>query len=114
MIAGRGGLSRGQEPGRLLAVKAERLRITRHRGATNVGGRGVGERSLLEVSRRTAVTLPERHEPWISSEGWDSYRLVPRPGTLGSKAAEQLRLAHGGRVPLEAWAAALLSHIIFP
>ena len=31
---------------------------------------------------------------------------------IGSKAAEQLRLAHGGRVPLEAWAAALLSHII--
>jgi hypothetical protein len=29
-----------------------------------------------------------------------------------SKAAEQLRLAHGGRAPLEAWAAALLSHII--
>jgi hypothetical protein len=38
--------------------------------------------------------------------------LTARPGILGSKAAEQLRLAHGGRAPLEAWAAALLSHII--
>jgi hypothetical protein len=43
VIAGRGGLSRGQEPDRLLAVEAKRLRITRHRGATNVGGGGVGE-----------------------------------------------------------------------
>jgi hypothetical protein len=48
VVAGRGGLSRSQEPDRLLAVKAKRLRITRHRRATNVGGGGVGERSLLE------------------------------------------------------------------
>ena len=47
-----------------------------------------------------------------SRGGWDSYRLTPRPGILRSKAAEQLRLAHGDRAPLEAWAAALLSHII--
>ena len=42
VIAGRGGLSCGQEPDRLLTVKAKRLRIARHRGATNVGGGGVG------------------------------------------------------------------------
>jgi len=39
-----GGLGRGQEPNRLLAVKPKRLRLTRHRGATNVRDGGVGER----------------------------------------------------------------------
>lgn len=34
--------------GDVVAVKAKRLRIARHRGATNVGGGGVGERSLLD------------------------------------------------------------------
>jgi hypothetical protein len=58
--SGRGGLGRGQEPDRLLAVEAKRLRITRHRGATNVGGGGVGERSLLD---RVAVEAGQGGQP---------------------------------------------------
>jgi hypothetical protein len=65
------------------------------------------ERALGTLDRRLAGTSLR-----LSRDGWDSYRLTARPGILGSKAAEQLRLAHGGRAPLEAWAAALLSHII--
>jgi len=65
------------------------------------------ERALRTLDRRLATTGLR-----LSGDGWDSYRLTARPGILGSKAAEQLRLAHGGRTPLEAWAAALLSHII--
>jgi hypothetical protein len=65
------------------------------------------ERALRTLDRRLAGT-----GLCLSRGGWDSYRLTARPGMVGSKAAEQLRLAHGGRVPLEAWAAALLSHII--
>ena len=42
VVAGRSGLGCGQEPDCLLAVKPKRLGITRHRGATNMGGGGVG------------------------------------------------------------------------
>jgi hypothetical protein len=38
VVARRSGLGRGQEPDCLLAVKPKRLGITRHRGATNMGG----------------------------------------------------------------------------
>jgi hypothetical protein len=48
----------------------------------------------------------------LSRSGWDSYRLTARPRVLGVEEARRLRLAHGGRVPLPPWAAALLSHII--
>ena len=65
------------------------------------------ERALRTLDRRLATTGLR-----LSRYGWDSYRLTARPGILGTKAAEQLRLAHGGRAPLEAWTAALLSHII--
>jgi hypothetical protein len=48
----------------------------------------------------------------LSRSGWDSDRLTARPRVLGVEEARRLRLAHGGRVPLPPWAAALLSHII--
>jgi hypothetical protein len=48
----------------------------------------------------------------LGRSGWDSYRLTARPKVLGFEEAQRLRLAHGGRVPLPAWAAALLSVII--
>jgi hypothetical protein len=65
------------------------------------------QRALGTLDRRLAGT-----GLCLSRGGWDSYRLTARPGVLGSDEAERLRLAHGGRMPLEAWAAALLSHII--
>jgi hypothetical protein len=61
VVASRSGLGRGQEPHRLFAVKAKRLRITRHRRATNVGDGGVGERSLLHrVAVETARVASRR------------------------------------------------------
>jgi hypothetical protein len=57
VVAGRGGLGRGQEPDRLLAVKPKRLRITRHRGATNVGDGGVGEGFLLVMVTMVAPSV---------------------------------------------------------
>ena len=58
------------------------------------------ERALGTLDRRLAGT-----GLCLSRGGWDSYRLTARPGVLGSDDAERLRLAHGGRMPLEAWAA---------
>jgi hypothetical protein len=78
VIAGRGGLSGGQEPDRLLAVKAKGLGITRHRGATNVSGGGVGERSLLD---RVAVEAGQGGQP---------------PGNSGAAPAGLLQLADVG------------------
>jgi hypothetical protein len=78
VVAGRSGLGRGQEPHRLFAVKAKRLRITRHRRATNVGDGGVGERSLLN---RVAVE---------AAQGSQS------PGHGGSTTAGLLQLADIG------------------
>jgi hypothetical protein len=48
----------------------------------------------------------------LRRSGWDSYHLTTRPRVLSTEQAQRLRLAHGGRVSLSAWAAALLSHII--
>jgi hypothetical protein len=60
VVAGRGGLSRGQEPDRLLAVKPKRLRVTRHRRATDMGDGGVGKSSLLD---RVAVEASQGGQP---------------------------------------------------
>jgi hypothetical protein len=82
--------------------------ITRHDLAVALGWELARvERALGTLDRRLATTGLR-----LARGGWDSYRLTPRPGVLGSKAEDHLQLAHGGRVPLEAWAAALLSHII--
>jgi hypothetical protein len=60
VVAGAGGLGRGQEPDRLLAVQPKRLRVARHLGATNVGDGGVGERSFLD---RMAVEAGQGGQP---------------------------------------------------
>ena len=52
VVAGRSGLGCGQEPDCLLAVKPKRLGIARHRGATNMGGGGVGERAPAWTAER--------------------------------------------------------------
>ena len=65
------------------------------------------ERALRALEGRLAGT-----GLCLSRSGWDSYRLTARPRVLGVEEARRLRLAHGGRVPLPPWAAALLSHII--
>jgi hypothetical protein len=78
VVAGRGGLGRGQEPDRLLAVKPKRLRITRHRGATNVGDGGVGEGFLLD---HVTVETGQSGQP---------------PSQGGATAASPLQLADVG------------------
>jgi hypothetical protein len=65
------------------------------------------ERALRALEGRLAGT-----GLCLSRSGWDCYRLTARPRVLGVEEARRLRLAHGGRVPLPPWAAALLSHII--
>jgi hypothetical protein len=78
VVAGRSGLGRGQEPDCLLAVKPKRLGITRHRGATNMSGGGVGERSLLD---RIAIEAGQSRQP---------------PSHGGATSAGLLQLAHVG------------------
>jgi hypothetical protein len=75
VVAGGGGLGGGQEPDRFLAVKPERLRVTRHRGTTNVGEGGVGEGTLLD---RVAVEASQGGQP---------------PGQSGAAPAGLLELA---------------------
>jgi hypothetical protein len=65
------------------------------------------ERALRALDARLAGT-----GLCLGRSGWDSYRLTARPKVLGFEEAQRLRLAHGGRVPLPAWAAALFSIII--
>ncbi len=48
VVAGGGGLGCGQEPDRFLAVKSKGLRVTRHRGPTDMCDGGVGESTLLD------------------------------------------------------------------
>jgi hypothetical protein len=64
------------------------------------------ERALRALDSRLAGT-----GLCLRRSGWDSYSLTARPRVLWTDEAERLRLAHGGRVPLPAWAAALLSLI---
>jgi hypothetical protein len=78
VVTGRSGLGRGQEPDCLLAVKPKRLGITRHRGATNMSGGGVGERSLLD---RIAIEAGQSRQP---------------PSHGGATSAGLLQLAHVG------------------
>jgi hypothetical protein len=48
MVAGRGGLGSGQEPGRLLAVQPKRLGVARNRRTPHVRDGGAGECGLLD------------------------------------------------------------------
>jgi hypothetical protein len=87
VVAGRSGLGCSQEPDRLLAVKSKRLRITRHRGATNVGDGGVGERSLLD---RVAVETGQGGQP-SGQGGATATRLLQLAGVGLDVAAAHIQ-----------------------